>query len=294
MKTTPNPTVRILEPGDEAALEAFLLPRVETSMFLIGNQRLAGLVDGGQRYQGTYAAAFAGREIVAVVAHFWSGNLVFQAPRHLDVLRRRVVAASGRSVYGLIGPANQVAAATPALAVDSAAVQMDETERLYSLDLANLNVPEDLHSGCLQGRRIREADFDTVTAWMVAYSVEALGDVDGRDLRAEIRADTRRHIEERNTWVLEREGQPVATTSFNTAIAEAVQIGGVWTPPELRSRGYGRAAVAASLLDARAEGVAKAILFAGEGNLPAQRAYESLGFRCIGDYRVVLLRRQPS
>ena len=31
--------VRILKPGDEALLEAFLLPRVESSMFLLGNTR---------------------------------------------------------------------------------------------------------------------------------------------------------------------------------------------------------------------------------------------------------------
>ena len=69
-----------------------------------------------------------------------------------------------------------------------------------------------------------------------------------------------------------------------------MQIGGVWTPPSLRSRGYGRAAVAASLLDARAEGVRVAILFTGKGNVPACRAYEALGFQVIGDYRLVLLK----
>jgi predicted GNAT family acetyltransferase len=48
--------------------------------------------------------------------------------------------------------------------------------------------------------------------------------------------------------------------------------------------------VATSLLDARAEGVRTSILFTGEGNIPAQKAYEALGFRCIGDYRILLLR----
>jgi predicted GNAT family acetyltransferase len=98
-----------------------------------------------------------------------------------------------------------------------------------------------------------------------------------------------RSLKERRTWILEEQGKPVACSSFNTAIKEAVQVGGVWTPPELRSRGYGRAVVAASLLDARAEGVTKAILFTGENNIAAQKAYVALGFRHIGDYRIVLL-----
>ena len=45
-----------------------------------------------------------------------------------------------------------------------------------------------------------------------------------------------------------------------------------------------------SLLDARAEGVQKAILFTGESNLSAQRAYTALGFRHVGDYRLLLLQ----
>jgi len=57
-----------------------------------------------------------------------------------------------------------------------------------------------------------------------------------------------------------------------------------------RRRGYARAVVAASLLDARAEGAQTAILFTGESNTAAQKAYVALGFRHIGAYRLLLLR----
>ena len=43
--------IRILGIGDELALESFLLPRVDSSMFLIGNMRAAGLVDKGGDYR---------------------------------------------------------------------------------------------------------------------------------------------------------------------------------------------------------------------------------------------------
>ena len=61
--------IRVLQPGDEAALEAFLLPRIETSMFLLGNMRAVGLVDGGGFLEGSYVAANDGDKIVGVVAH---------------------------------------------------------------------------------------------------------------------------------------------------------------------------------------------------------------------------------
>jgi predicted GNAT family acetyltransferase len=287
MKT---PDIRILQPGDEAALEAFLLPRIDTSMFLIGNMRSAGLIDRGQRYGGAYAAAFEDGKIVGVAAHYWNQNLIFQAPVHLDALWRAAVEASGRPIKGWVGPNEQVSAAAGAFDVDDSNIQMDETEKLYSLKLDDLIAPDGLKSGQVSGRRIERRDLELVAEWRVAYSLEALGDKDSPQLREHCRASMERSLKEQRTWVLEAQGQPVASSSFNTAIKEAVQIGGVWTPPELRSRGYGRAVVAVSLLDARAQGVTKAILFTGEDNIAAQKAYEALGFRHIGDYRIMLLR----
>jgi predicted GNAT family acetyltransferase len=288
------PHIRILQPGDEAALEAFLLPRIESSMFLLGNMRTAGLVDGGQPYQGTYAAAFADGQITGVVAHYWNGILIPQAPQHLAALCAAAVEASGRAIRGLIGPREQVTAAQEALGISDealqAAAQLDDCEKLYVLPLADLVVPAELQAGQVRGRRMEARDLNLLTGWRAAYSLETLGDQDGPKLRKGVRASLERSLQEGRTWVLEAQGQPVATSSFNTAIAEAVQVGGVWTPPALRSRGYGRAAVAASLLDARAEGAKTAILFTGEDNVPAQKAYEGLGFRHVGEFRLILLR----
>jgi len=290
LRKTETPTIKILQPGDEATLEAFLLPRIETSMFLIGNMRSSGLVDGGQPYEGTYAAAFEGEEIIGVAAHYWNQNLIFQSPSHIDALWRAASKASGRPIKGLIGPDGQVSAAKNTLGVDGSNIQMDETEKLYSLKLDDLIVSEDLASSRVSGRRIEHRDLELVTKWRVNFSIESLGDEDSPQLRERCRASIERSLKEGHTWILEKQEQPIACSSFNTAIKEAAQIGGVWTPPELRSRGYGRAVVAASLLDARAEGAAKAILFTGQDNIAAQKAYVALGFRHIGNYRILLLR----
>jgi predicted GNAT family acetyltransferase len=289
--------IRVLRPGDEAALETFLLPRIETSMFLLGNMRAAGLVDGDEFLQGTYVAACNGDEIVGVVAHYWNDNLVVQAPVHVGALCKAALEASGRRVGGLLGPAEQVQAAMETLAVAKYSldvaedtIQLDETEYLYSLALADLLVPEGLRTGHLVGRRIQPRDTEKVTAWLVAFALESLGAEDSPRLWERTRANVERKMEQGTTWILEDEGRPVSTSGFNTTTAEAVQIGGVFTPPELRCRGYGRAVVAASLLDARAEGVESSILFTGVRNIPAQKSYEALGYRHIGDYRLLLLR----
>jgi RimJ/RimL family protein N-acetyltransferase len=287
-----EPVFKILRPGDEPLLEDFLLPRIESSMFLIGNMRAAGLMDNGQVYGGTYAAALKDGKITGVVAHCWNQVMVFQSPveRDLKPLCQAAVQASGRPIGGLVGPNEQVVRAKAELDIGDAMIQMDEQEKLYSLDLGGLIVPGDLSSGRVTGRRIEPRDLELITRWTAAYSVEALGETDSPQLWEKSRNSVERSTRERCTWLPESRGEPVACSSFNTAIKEAVQVGGVWTPPELRCRGYGRCAVAASLLDARAEGAKKAILFTGESNLAAQKAYTALGFRNIGDYRLLLLR----
>jgi predicted GNAT family acetyltransferase len=283
--------IKIAGPGDEALLEAFLLPRIETSMFLVGNMRASGLTDNGQALEGTYAAALRAGQVVGVVAHYWNQNLTFQAPADLNAsLWQTAVKASRRPIGGLIGPNDQVAIAKQALQISGSMAQMDEVELLYSLDLEDLIVPADLASGEVTGRRIEPGDVELVTRWEIAYSIEAIGAQAGPELTEKSRRSVERSLKNGRTWVLERHGEPVACSSFNAVIKEAVQVGGVWTPPELRRRGYGRCVVAASLLDARAEGVGKAILFTGEDNIAAQRAYKALGFRHIGDYRLLLLR----
>lgn len=282
--------IRILQVGDETLLEAFLLPRIASSMFLLSNTRSAGLVDQGQPYQGTYAASLIDERIVAVVALYWNGNLMFQAATALTPLVRALLEATNRNVQGLIGPADQVQRAKNSLGIRDALVQMDEIEDLYFLDLSKLRVPADLASGKLSGRRIRPEDLDMQAKWRAEYVIEALGEADTPETHTQARRAIERSLREGRTWVLEHECEPVASSSFNAAIKEAVQVGGVWTPPALRSRGYGRAVVAASLLEARDAGADAAILFTGKENIPAQKAYLSLGFEIVGDYRLLLLR----
>ncbi len=288
------PPIQILRPGEEARLETFLYPRLDSSMILLSNLRQAGLVDRGEPFQGIYYAACssAADEIVGVVAHYWQGNLVLQAPERLEEILETIAASPKRPIQGLLGLSEQVGRAIQFLGWTEADIQLDEEEGLYALPMAELTVPERLSAGRLRGRRAESRDLDRISAWRLAYCLEALGAEETPELRDQCRTDMESSIERGDTWVLEdleEEGDElVASTSFNATTREAVQVGGVWTPPESRGRGYGRAAVAASLLDARDEGVERAILFTGDDNVPAIRAYAALGFQRIGDHRVVL------
>jgi uncharacterized protein len=286
--------LKTLSLGDEDLLERFLAPRAASSMFLRANSRAAGLIDRGGALEGTYVAALVGNEIASVAAHFWNGMLVLQAPETaaLEAVARAAVSRSGRELSGLAGPRAQVEAARRALGAESRRTSLDSREILFSLELAELRVPEGLASGRLSARRPENGELALVASWRADYLTEALGLRDGKELRARARTETARVHGEGSHWILFdnvfEKGRPVSYSAFNARLPDTVQVGGVWTPRELRGRGYARAVVAASLLEARAAGVRSSLLFTDEENRPAITAYGALGFRPIGDYGLVM------
>jgi RimJ/RimL family protein N-acetyltransferase len=292
--------LRRLVVGDEEALERFLRPRTETSMFLRSNVRAAGLVDRGEPLQGTYLACFEGDEVVAVAAQAWNGMVLVQAPPELlpDVVRAAVL-AGGRPVRGISGAWDQCVAARAALGLEGAKEIKVDREELFSLSLDALVVPGSLSRGEIRVRAPRMEELDLLGRWRAAYSVETLGLPDAPTLHESTRADIERICRHGDGFVAERvagEGQAswpeseglVAFSAFNAHLPDVVQIGGVWTPPALRGRGFARAVVGGSLVLARAQGVSRAILFTSKDNQPARRAYLALGFQVIGDYALML------
>ena len=118
--------------------------------------------------------------------------------------------------------------------------------------------------------------------------IELLGATDSPSTRRRSEEFLDAQIAEGNAWVAVVENTPVSLSAFNAALPDIVQLGGIYTPPALRGRGFAKVAVAASLLVARDRGSSRAVLFTN--NPSAARAYEAIGFRRIGDYSLVLLR----
>lgn len=280
--------VRLLTSEDAPAFEAFLGPRALSSLFLLSNARQAGFVDHGGPFEGTYAGAFVGDSLAAVAAHFWNGILAVQAPDHLESVIRQAVEASGRAVAGLTGPHEQVVAARRALHLEARPAAVEAPEGLFALDLADLRVPGALSSGAVRCRRPMPEERGLLAAWRAAYRQEVLGEPGGRPSEEAAREDVQALDQAGAHWVLEADGAPCAYSAFNARLPEIAQVGGVWTPPGLRGRGYARAVVAGSLLNARARGVERAVLFTG--NSAAERAYRAIGFQRVGTYGLVVFR----
>lgn len=280
------PTIRVLTDADMGALEPFLSRHRDSSMFLRANARQSGLVDRGDLLQGPYAGAFSDGTIVAVAAHYRTGMVALQAPEHCAAVAQACVAASGRQVTGLVGPPHQVKVARAALGLDRVAAALDGDEWLYALDLAGLIIPASLADGTVAVRAPRPEERETLCAWRLAYDLELLGAEDTPAQRQRSAAFLDAQIKLGHAWVAVTDSRLVSLSAFNAALPDIVQLGGIYTPPELRGRGYARAAVAAALREARTQGVTRAVLFTN--NLNAARAYEAVGFTLVGGYSLVL------
>ncbi len=279
-------TTRVLAPGDEAELDAFLARVTDSAMFLRSNLRAVGLAWSGRAFEGHWVARLSPDESIAgVVCHAWNGNLLVQDDRP-EVTVREALRVSGRAVAGIIGPRAHVAAARAALGLG--APQLAEDQLLMALALDELIVPSALASGRVRARRATARDLDAMVAFRYEFLVEAIHDPPGEATRAIARNGIAGSLSRGTLWLLEHAGAIVSTCDFNAQLPDAVQLGGVFTPSAERRRGHAQAVVAGALVDARARGVSRAVLFTDAHNPSSTRAYAKLGFTVVGEYAMVL------
>jgi len=283
---------RVLQAPDQPTLEAFLCKHKDSSMVLRSNLLADGIEDSGGRFAGVYAGAFdAAGALRAVAAHYRAWGNVFpqaESDEALDAALRCAVDASGLRVRGVIGLRPLVRRAIAYLDLVAARRNYDANEGLYGLDLEQLRKPALLLDPEVELRALQPSDEGFFLEWLHDYEVNLLGAADDDALRATCRADFERKLASGEPCLLTHAGIPRAKTEFNARLPDMVQIGGVYTPPAQRGRGYARSAVALSLIKARARGVARAVLFTGEDNRPAIAAYRSIGFTRIDDFAIVL------
>jgi RimJ/RimL family protein N-acetyltransferase len=279
--------VRLLAPDDQAQLEAFLTAHWTAAMLLRSNLRQVPLGATGD-YGGPWAGAFDGGGLVAVASYTeLTCNILLLGDVAAAAACAAMVAAD-RVVNGLLGPWACVTAAEQALGFGARRRLSGAPEVLYALELAQLSMPGLITEGIVQCRRAAAADRDLLAGWRADYWVETLGAARGPETQAGAAREIERYLAAERPMFVVTVDEPVAMCTFNAALPDVVQLGGVWTPRPLRGRGYARSVVAGALDSVRHEGVSRAVLFTEETNTSAQRAYEAVGFQPVGDYGMVI------
>ena len=150
--------------------------------------------------------------------------------------------------------------------------------RLYALDA--LLPPDPPPPG--QARVATVPDRDLLLAWLDAFRDEA--QPPGPD-------ESERVVNDGIGWgglvLWEHEGRPMSLAGRHKAAAGQARVGPVYTPPELRGRGFGGAATIAVTRAALDDGADGVVLFTDLANPTSNTLYQRLGYRRISDWAVL-------
>lgn len=256
--------------ADKPMIERLLTAQYASSMFPLADLRDHGL--DGLAPRGLHV--WFSPDDSGLVALSNNGVLMPQLPRlrPADGAGLRL-ALDGKTIRQIIGPDAQLRNLIKALALDEAPVRSAARQPGFTLSLADLKLPE---AEDLDLRATHVSDRPLLTRWRAAYLVEVRNLAPGK--AAQIAAEeVDGFLAGRNHRILMQGARAVAMTGFTAVHGTVAQVGGVFTPVELRKRGFARAAVALHLAEMRDRGLRTAVLYAASD--PAARAYRALGFR---------------
>lgn len=289
--------IRILVPADSEALDHFLKEKTAEAYFLRSNAKKAGLTYNGEAFQAEYIGAFKDKRLVGVIAYTWINSLLIYAedrkslPALCSALRSLIAKRQGK-IEAVLGLTLQVAIVLTSLGIPATAYNARHNDGLFQLDLMKLKLPTLLDRPNYKVRHAEKDDFELIVDWRVAFNVEALGAKLGDSLRDRARSEISRRLEARELYLLEQHNIPVSLCGAGGFIEEMIIVGPVWTPPELRNRGYGKAVTAGALKILKNDHplLKQATLFAVRPD--AIRLYENLGFIRTADWGLVPIKEE--
>jgi predicted GNAT family acetyltransferase len=130
-----------------------------------------------------------------------------------------------------------------------------------------------------RARPADSGDLALTVRWMREFEAEA------RVPSSDVESMMRMRIADRRVWLWE-DGAPGSFAARTPPAAGVARIAPVYTPPDRRRHGYGAAVTAACAQDAIARGE-QVVLFTDLANPTSNAIYRRIGFRPVGDYRVV-------
>jgi hypothetical protein len=286
--------VRKLVKGDEETLDAFLAPYTPFIYFMRSNIRKGGVVYEDKPYHADYFGAFANGELNGVIAHHWIGSIQVFIPEKsaratLAMAIAEHLSAYPRNVTIVLGPSEHVQDVCDTLGLTETDFRSGRNrEYLYSLDLAEMKMPELLKNPDVLVRLATKEDLSILIPWDHDYLIETTKERPGPETLKKATDRITLRTEEGGLFVLEDKGRLTSYCGAHGALSDWKIVGPVWTSVDLRNRGYGRAVTAGSLAILRDKGASHAVLFTE--SLAAVKAYLALGFREIGEWRLDFLK----
>jgi GNAT superfamily N-acetyltransferase len=164
-----------------------------------------------------------------------------------------------------------------------------EQDRLYRL--AELTYPEPMPAG--RAKLAEPADLPVAARFLAGFWSEVERLTPQQVPMAALRIAGSRIAEGNFLLWLDGEQTPVSAAACIPIVAGSGRIGPVYTPPELRGRGYAGAVTAAAGQLLLERGAARVLLFANLDNPTSNALYQRIGYRAVADRVRVELRAKP-
>jgi len=201
-----------------------------------------------------------------------------QSPQAVTALAEKLY-ADGIILPGVTGPsAESLRFAEAWSRLSGVGYRLNVPMRTFKLQRVN---PVTNVSGYL--RRATDADRDLLVEWLLAFETEALPNNEPQRDEAERAVDFRLRSSVAGFYVWD-DGRAVCFLGYGGPTPHGIRIGPVYTPPELRGRGYASACVAGAsqkLLDA---GYQFCFLFTDLENPTSNHIYQAIGYEGVCDF----------
>lgn len=261
---------------------SFLLEHENFALFLLGNLETYGYQKTSAPYSGNFKCIRKDGKIVGVFCLTRIGNLLVQSSH--DCFEKIVQACREEQVpiRGLLGEWNFCEKLWSYLK-EKGVIRKGKTvskQILYALGL------EGTIEGNRQVRLLELKDYDQWKQMQLDFLKEqGLPQLMSGEL---LHGQFLEKMEKKISWGYFLGEELVAMAELNAKAKDLGQVGGVYTKPVHRKKGYAQAVMQQLMYDSRQHHhIRKLIIFTGETNEGARKLYEALGVRPQGSYALL-------
>jgi len=280
----PDPSLRLDRPATVDAFEEsagpFLRAREAENCLMLGlcSQLRAGSATLPVRWP-YFGVIREGREVAG--AALVAGFLVVLSNPIPDAALPLLVADLERSqpdVPGVVGETNASRQFAEQWArTTGRSHRLNLSERIFRLERVIAPRPV---AGAM--RPVAEADRELIARWLAAFTTEALGqDVDMARMREFAGRWIAREARAMYFWVVD--GEPVSMVGVSGETPNGIRVAPVYTPSDLRGRGYATALTAAVTQKQLDGGKRYCFLFTDLANPTSNHIYRSIGYEPVAD-----------
>ena len=132
-------------------------------------------------------------------------------------------------------------------------------------------------------RPVTPRDREQVIPWIIAFAEEALPEDNETERQIRLVEARLAATGDAGLWFWEDGGRPVSISGYGGATPNGMRIGPVYTPPELRGRGYATTLVAEQSRWLLGTGRTLCFLYADLDNPTSNALYRRIGYRMIAE-----------